>query len=58
MRVLKINVEGKTDSDIELALEEALKIIKKGNTSGMDSNDSGSFDFKITGDEEPENNEI
>ncbi len=52
MRTAIINAEGKTDHDIELAIEEALKRIKAGNSSGMDSNNSGSFDFQITGDEE------
>ncbi len=49
-----INVEGKTISDIELALEEALKRIKAGNTSGFDGNDEGSFEFQISGEEEPD----
>lgn len=48
-----ITFEGKTDSDIELAIEEALKRIKNGNTFGFDSNDEGSFTFQITGKEEP-----
>lgn len=52
MRTAIINATGKTDYDIELALEEALKRIKSGNTSGFDENNSGSFDFEITGDEE------
>lgn len=47
-----INFEGKTTSDVELAIEEALKRIKSGNTSGFDSNDSGEFNFQISGEEE------
>ena len=54
MRNLKINIEGKSDSDLEIALEEVLRVIKNGNMSGMDSNDSGEFNFQISGDEEPE----
>ena len=49
-----INVEGKSIGDIELALEEALRVIKtSGCHSGMNSNDSGSYNFQITGDEDP-----
>lgn len=50
-----INFEGKTQGDIELAIEEALRVIKQsGCSSGMDSNDSGEYDFQITGEEEPD----
>lgn len=52
MRTITINAEGKTDNDLELAVEEALRIIKSGCTSGMNSNDTGSYDFQISGDEE------
>lgn len=52
MRIAVINIEGKTDSDIELALEEILRLIKKDFTSGLDINDSGSFDYGIRGEEE------
>ena len=52
MLSITINAEGKTDSDIEIAVEEALRNIKAGNRSGMNSNDSGRFDFEISGEEE------
>lgn len=52
-----INFEGKSYSDIEFAIEEALRVIKNGNRSGMDSNESGEFDFVITGEEEEEESE-
>lgn len=47
-----ISFKGKTDSDVEMAIEEALNRIKAGNRSGFDSNDSGEFSFNITGSEE------
>lgn len=53
-----INAEGKTDFDIQCALEEALRLIKAGNFSGMNSNDDGEFDFQITGEEEVVGEEV
>lgn len=49
MKIQKIslNLEGKTDRDLELALEEAIKKIKEGYTSGSDSNDSGSYSLEV-----------
>lgn len=47
-----ISFEGKTQSDVEMAIEEALKRIKSGAYSGFDSNDDGEFDFSISGEEE------
>ncbi len=53
-----INAEGKTENDIELALEEALRVIKNsGCKSGMNENESGSYDFQISGKEEDEEEE-
>lgn len=48
-----VNVTGSTQSDIESALEEALRSIRSGNTSGFDKNDSGSFNFDVEGEEDP-----
>jgi hypothetical protein len=53
MKTCTITVSGKQDGDIELGIEEALRRIKQGNTSGSDSNDDGSFRFEVEGEEEP-----
>ena len=47
-----INFKGKTLTDVELAIKEALKCISNDNTTGMDSNEDGEFDFEIFGEEE------
>ena len=48
----KIEIEGKTYSDLELAIDEAKKWIADGYREGLNSNDSGSYSFKIEGEEE------
>ena len=48
----KIRFSGKTTSDVMDAVSEALRRINNGNTSGMDRNSSGDFEFEITGDAE------
>lgn len=48
-----LNATGSTQSDLELALEEALRSIRNGNTSGFDRNGSeGSYDFEVSGEED------
>ncbi|MCR8994609.1 hypothetical protein [Brevibacillus laterosporus] len=49
--MLQVNIElnGKTMSDIEDALEEAKRKISEGFGSGFDSNDSGSYSFQVDG---------
>lgn len=54
MLILTINIEGKTLSDLEIAIDEVKKHISNGCVSGMDSNNDGEFNFQITGDEERE----
>lgn len=54
MREVTIKVTGKTDSDVEDAVREALKRLLQGNVFGMDRNESGSFQFEVTGEEELE----
>lgn len=46
-KTITLNLEGKSDADIELALEQAVASIKAGNISGSDSNDSGSYSFEV-----------
>ena len=45
----KIEFEGKTYSDVEIAIDEAKKKILQTFTSGFDSNDDGNFSFEIEG---------
>ncbi|ALA07305.1 hypothetical protein SECTIM467_181 [Brevibacillus phage SecTim467] len=52
MLQVKIELNGKTMSDIEDALEEAKKKILEGYGSGFDSNDSGSYSFQVDGEED------
>lgn len=48
----KIEFTGKTIGDVVLAITEATSRIELDFTSGMDSNDDGSFTFEIEGEEE------
>jgi hypothetical protein len=48
-----INATGDTMGDIELAIDEAKRLIASGMTSGGDRNESGSFQIDVTGEEEP-----
>lgn len=54
MKTYNITVEGKTESDIEIAIEEVLRLVKQGYFSGSNSNDSGSHNFSSEGDYEDE----
>ncbi len=47
---LEINVKGNTEEDLEITLEEILKQIKDGFTSGHDANSEGSYTFYISND--------
>lgn len=46
---LVANVEGESLADIEQGLEEVLRLIREEFTSGMNRNDTGSFNFQMTG---------
>ncbi|MFM2408553.1 MAG: hypothetical protein RL358_1295 [Pseudomonadota bacterium] len=46
-RMITMTLEGKTESDLELAFEEVVKLIQAGNTSGRNSNDDGNFSFVV-----------
>ena len=52
MLKLTITIEGKTANDLSLALEAVTTSVENGNIMGMDSNDSGSYGFEISGDDE------
>jgi len=44
---MMVEIEGTTDFDLELALNEVLRLVSDGNTSGFDSNENGRFSFSI-----------
>jgi 5-methylcytosine-specific restriction endonuclease McrA len=54
MLTLTVTIEGRTDGDLELALEAVTDSIQRGNTSGFDSNESGRYTFDIAGEAEKE----
>lgn len=49
-----ITCKGQTLSDLMLAIEEATKRIETGCVTGSDSNDTGNFDFIVSGNDESE----
>lgn len=44
---LTVEVVGADDSDLEFGIEEVLRLVKEGFTSGHNSNGSGQFHFSI-----------
>lgn len=48
-----ITVEGRSQSDIESALEECLRAIRNGFLAGGDRNNTGSYEFDSTGEYVP-----
>ena len=44
---LTAEVSGDAWDDLEIALEELLRLVSEGNTSGFGQNESGSFEFTI-----------
>jgi len=53
MMNLAITIEGRTESDLEFALQEVTRLVGEGYTSGGNSNDTGSYSFNVSGEEEP-----
>ena len=49
MLKLTVNAQGFGYSDLENALEETLRLVRDGFTSGFDSNNTGRYSFEITG---------
>jgi len=46
--VLKVTASGQTLDDIEIALEEALRLIRDGYVSSIGNNDTGAYSFELT----------
>lgn len=46
-QTITITVTGKTEHDLDLALEEAVKSVRKGCVLGFDSNDTGGYHFDV-----------
>lgn len=53
-KALAIAVSGNTQRDIELALEEVLRLVRKGYLAGVNSNDTGDYSFTSTGEYDKE----
>jgi hypothetical protein len=45
---LKVTASGQTLDDIEIALEEVLRLIRDGYVTSMGNNDTGAYDFELT----------
>lgn len=54
MKTYEITIEGKTLSDIEDGIREALKSISTGCVCGMNGGEGGEYSFSSTGEFEPE----
>jgi len=46
---LKINIQGHTIGDLEMAIDEVKRLVASGNTSGFDKNDTGRYDLQVEG---------
>lgn len=59
MKSFDITITGKTESDIELAIDEVASKIKQGFLCGADKNETGSILYNSTGEYEvaPEDND-
>lgn len=44
---LSLTIKGDTEEDVEIAVEEVLRLLKDGFTSGIGSNESGSYEFTV-----------
>jgi hypothetical protein len=47
MKTLNVEINGKTDADLAIALDEIKIKVEQGFLSGFDSNDSGNYEFDI-----------
>jgi hypothetical protein len=45
---IEIDIEGAEEGDLDLSLEEVVRLLKAGFTSGQNSNDTGRFSFTST----------
>jgi len=57
MLTLSIEIEGKTVSDLTLAIEEVKKAVDVGYQSGSNENDTGSYSFTRSGEGEEDSEE-
>jgi hypothetical protein len=47
-RVITITIQGAYNSDLEQGMDEVVRLIREGYTSGMDSNSSGNYRFEMS----------
>lgn len=45
--VLSVEIKGERQEDLELGLEETLRKVREGYTSGFDRNETGRYSFAI-----------
>jgi len=57
MMTLSIEIEGKTISDLTMAIEEVKKAVEQGYQSGSGENDTGDYSFTRTGEDEEDSEE-
>jgi len=55
MKTYTITVSGETESDVEISINEAKRLISEGYGSGLNSNDTASFSFESEGEYEEDN---
>jgi len=51
---IEIDITGRTEGDLEDALNEAVRLIREGYTSGGNRNETASFTISVDTDGEPE----
>lgn len=57
MKTFKIEISGKTESDLQSALNETVRLIENGNLSGFAHYEDTSFTFDSEGEYEDEDND-
>jgi hypothetical protein len=57
MFTLSIEIEGKTVGDLVMAIDEAKKAVEQGYQSGSNENDTGSYSFTRSGEDEEDSEE-
>lgn len=57
MFTLSIEIEGKTVSDLTMAIDEVKGVVEQGYQSGSNENDTGSYSFTRSGEDEEDSEE-
>ena len=54
MLELNVAINGKTLTDLEMALDEVKRAVCQGYLTGANRNDDGNYSFTVAGEEEPD----